>query len=88
MWLPAFASRGQSTENLKKGVATGYFRADIDIDTITKFYFNGIIELNNTEIFPPQQYSMPVLMEAYIEYHVRAIATFKGIEILNQIIEK
>ena len=76
------------TENLIKGIDMGYFREDIDVDIISKFYFNGIIELNNTEIFSPQQYSMPLLMESYIEYHVRAIATPKGVETLNKIIKK
>lgn len=76
------------TENLKKGIDMGYFRKDIDVDMISKFYFNGMIELQNTEIFPPQDYSMPLLMETYLEYHVRAIATLRGIEILNQTIKK
>lgn len=76
------------TENLKKGIAKGYFRKNINIDMISKFYFNGMIELKNTEIFPPQDYSMPLLMETYLEYHVRAIATLRGIEKLNQIIKK
>lgn len=80
--------KGFVTQNLKKGITRGYFRKNMNVDTIAKFYFNGIIELNNTEIFPPQQYSMPLLMETYIEYHVRAIATPKGIKILNQTLEK
>ncbi|MCB0374945.1 MAG: TetR/AcrR family transcriptional regulator [Sinomicrobium sp.] len=80
--------RGFVTDNLRKGMTMGYFREDTDIDTVAKFYFNGIVALSNTKIFPPQHYRMPSLMEAYIEYHVRAIATPKGIEKLNQIIEK
>ena len=76
------------SENLKKGITKGYFRKNINIDMISKFYFNGMIELKNTEIFPPQDYSMPLLMETYLEYHVRAIATLRGIEKLNQIVKK
>lgn len=79
---------GFVTDNLKRGIAMGYFRETIDVDTMAKFYFNGIIALNNTEIFPPQQYNMPQLMETFIAYHVRAIGTQKGVEKLNKIIEK
>ena len=76
------------TVNLERGIAMGYFRESMNVDIVSKFYFNGMIELKNTDIFPPQSYSMPLLMETYLEYHVRAIATPKGIEKLNEIIKK
>ncbi|UOB15978.1 TetR/AcrR family transcriptional regulator [Abyssalbus ytuae] len=74
--------------NLQRGIEQGYYRKDVNVDIISKIYFNGMMDLKNTEIFPPQKYSMPLLMETYLEYHVRAIATHKGIEILNNIINK
>ena len=75
-------------ENLKEGIKQGYFRDDINVDIISKIYFSGMMDLKDTEMFPPQTYSMPLLMETYLEYHVRAIATPKGIETLNQIINQ
>ncbi len=75
-------------ENLKEGIKEGYFRDDINVDIISKIYFSGMMDLKDTEMFPPQKYSMPLLMETYLEYHVRAIATPKGIETLNQIINQ
>ena len=75
-------------ENIQEGIKQGYFREDTNIEIISKFYFGGMMYLKDTEIFPPQKYSMPLLMETYLEYHVRGIATPKGIEILNNIINK
>ncbi len=76
------------TENLKKGIEQGYFKSDINIDIISKFYINGMMSIKNPEIFPTQQYSIPKLTEIYLAYHVRAIASTKGLEILNQITNK
>ena len=75
-------------DNIQKGIDQGYFRSDVNVDIVSKFYFNGMMDLKNIDIFPPQNYSMPQLMETYLEYHIRAIATPKGIEILNQVINQ
>lgn len=75
-------------ENIQEGIKQGYFREDTNVEIISKFYFGGMMYLKDPEIFPPQKYSMPLLMETYLEYHVRGIATPKGIEILNNIINK
>ncbi len=74
------------TDNLQRGIAGGYFRNDMNTSLISKIYFNNITALTDAEIFPPQQYSMPQLMETYLEYHIRAIATPKGLEALHAII--
>ncbi|UNY99434.1 TetR/AcrR family transcriptional regulator [Zhouia spongiae] len=73
-------------ENLKRGVDEGIFRKEIDVDIISKFYFYGMMELKNGDVFSPHVYSMPYLMEVFLDYYVRGIATEKGILILNQII--
>lgn len=75
-------------DNIQRGVDQGFFREDTNVDMVSKFYFNGMMDLKDIEIFPPQKYSMPKLMETYLEYHIRAIATPKGIEILNQVINQ
>lgn len=47
-----------------------------------------MMELKNSDIFSPQQYHMPVLMTSFLEYHVRAIATSKGVKILEDILKE
>ena len=74
------------SESLQKGVDMGLFRPSIDVDLIARMYFNGMTGMKDEAIFPPEQYSKGYLMESYLEYHLRAIVTDQGMDILNQII--
>ncbi len=75
------------TGNLQKGIDQGLYRNEIDISLITRLYFNGIMGIKNVELFPTNEFSSTYLMNSYLEYHIRAIATIKGIKILNEIIK-
>ncbi len=75
-------------ESLQDGVNTGLFRNTIDVDFISRMYFNGMTGIKDPAIFPNQKFSMEYLMESYLEYHLRAIVTDKGLTILNQFITK
>jgi len=75
-------------ENLKRGIVDGYYREDIDIDLITRFYFSGNINLTNQDLFPMDQYEMSSLKDTYLDYHIRAIATEKGLRTLKNILKK
>ncbi len=75
-------------ENLKRGVDTGYFRKEIDIDFISRIYFSGVTSTKDLEIFPMGKNDMKTLMTMYLDYHLRAIATPKGIEKLKVVLSK
>jgi len=74
--------------NLKRGIDQGYYREEINIDLITRFYFSGHMSLTNNDIFPLNTYGMSELKDAYLEYHIRAIATEKGLQTLIKILKK
>ncbi|MCK4561333.1 MAG: TetR/AcrR family transcriptional regulator [Flavobacteriaceae bacterium] len=76
------------TKNLKNGIEQGFYRKGIDINLITRLYFNGIMGIKNVELFPTDTFSNTYLMNSYLEYHIRAIATEKGLKTLNEIIKK
>ncbi len=76
------------TGNLQKGISQGYYRKDLDINLITRLYFNGIMGIKNVELFPLDEFSSSYLMNHYLEYHVRAISTEKGLKFLKKVIEK
>jgi len=42
--------------------------------------------IKDNMFFPPEDYTMDYLMESYLEYHLRAIVTEKGFQVLNKII--
>lgn len=73
-------------DSLQKGVDTELFRATIDVDFISRMYFNGMTGIKDNSIFPQELYTMNYLMESYLEYHLRAIVTEKGLQILNKFI--
>ena len=73
-------------ESLKKGIDTQLFRPNIDVDFISRMYFNGMTGIKDDTIFPKKIFSMDYLMESYLEYHLRAIVTEKGLHILNKFI--
>ena len=77
-----------SVENsLKTGVDIGLFRADIDIDFISRMYFNGMTGIRDSSIFPDTIFDKNYLFESYLEYHLRAIITKKGLNLLNNYIK-
>jgi len=75
-------------ESLQQGVDTGVFRNSIDVDFISRMYFTGMTGIKDNMFFPPERFQMEYLMESYLEYHLRAIVTEKGLKILNQFITK
>jgi len=72
--------------NLRKGIEQGYFRPDINIDLIAKFYYLCVSAIKNDEIFVNDNVNDALLY--YLEYHIRAIASEKGTKTLNKILNK
>ena len=70
-------------QSLKKGVKMGLFRPDIDCEFIALLYFNGIRGIRDHELFPAQKYKFEDLIIQYFSYHLRAIATPKGLKLFN-----
>ncbi len=70
--------------NLNKGVEQGIYRKEIDVDIIAKLMISRIDALVNDEIFPLTHYDFRKLLTEIRIYHLRGIATFKGINYLEQ----
>ena len=86
--IKQFEKMHSSVENsLKTGVDIGLFRADIDIDFISRMYFNGMTGIRDISIFPDVVFDKNYLFESYLEYHLRAIITKKGLNLLNNYIK-
>ena len=70
--------------NLKKGIESGLFRTSIDTEFITRIYFNGFRGLRDIELFPPKDTDIDSVIGKYIDYHLRAIVTPKGLRFLQK----
>ncbi|HHC78313.1 MAG TPA: TetR/AcrR family transcriptional regulator [Flavobacteriia bacterium] len=75
-------------ENLERGIETGYFRKEINIDFISRIYFVGVISVKDIELFPMAEKNMKTLMNHYLNYHIRAVATAKGVKKLEALLAK
>jgi AcrR family transcriptional regulator len=73
-------------ESIQKGVDTSLFRKNIDVDFISRMYFNGMSGIKDEHIFPSEKFTMNYLMESYLEYHLRAICSEKGFRVLTKFI--
>ena len=73
-------------ENLMRGIELGLYRANINIDFISRIYFNSTLVLKDKDLFPVTHFEIKTLMEDYLEYHLRGICTNKGLETINNFI--
>lgn len=78
----------QMMENLKKGKAEGYYKADINENLIAKFYINMIEFMVNPENDQDSELSIKDIHFEMMKYHIRGICTEKGIKIFNKYLEK
>lgn len=72
--------------NLTRGIDEGLYRDSIDINFISRIYFSCMLSIKDKDLFPAKQFSGDMLMNNYLEYHLRGICTPKGLETLNQFI--
>lgn len=71
-------------DNLERGINQGLYRDNININFISRIYFNSMMALKDKDLFPQNIFPIKLLMENYLEYHLRGICTNKGLNVLNQ----
>ena len=64
--------------SIAKGIKTGLFRQELDIDFVLRIFFNGIRGIRDINLFPIEQYNIDELLISFSEYHLRAICTPAG----------
>jgi len=74
--------------NIKKGIEEGLYRKDIEAFVILKFYFILVFGIHDDTVFKYENYKVNELEIKALEYHTRAIATAKGITILENELKK
>ena len=73
-------------ENLTRGVNSGMYRDNINVEFVARIYFIGVVGIKDNELFPTKMFPMYALMDQFLEYHLRGICTTKGLETLKQFI--
>ena len=70
-------------DNLQRGVDTGLYRKDIDINIISRLYTFRITDVILGEVLPIGDYTHDQLMREMFYYHIRGIASRKGLDYLE-----
>ncbi|HIP47923.1 MAG TPA: TetR/AcrR family transcriptional regulator [Lutibacter sp.] len=76
------------TENLENGIEKGLYRKDINIAIIARLYYSTMNAIKTTDIFPIDTYKMSEVMHIFLLYHIRAIATEKGLQELESYLKE
>jgi AcrR family transcriptional regulator len=74
-------------KNLHRGLDQQLYRENIDVQFVSRIYFNGITGIKEEILFPAAMFNGGTLYEMYLEYHLRGIVTPKGRTILNTLIQ-
>jgi AcrR family transcriptional regulator len=75
-------------DNLKTGIELNLYRKELDLNFISRIYFNGVLGIKDEDTFPKEEFSRTYLSNTFLNYHIRAIATEKGIQILEKLLQK
>jgi len=74
--------------NIEKGINEGLYRKDIDKELTAKFYFSLAMSVHDATFYTYNKNTLNKLETNVLEYHTRAIATEKGLQILEEQLEK
>jgi len=74
--------------NLKKGKEEALYRQEMDEEVIAKLYLSRIENIHSNELFTVEEFTSVKLFTEMITYHVRGIATPKGIKVLEKKIKQ
>lgn len=65
-------------ENLKRGIAEGYYRAEIDQDVISRIRLETMMMSFNAEIFPRNKVNIASVEQQIIEHYLFGVANLTG----------
>lgn len=71
-------------QNIERGIEEGVYRNDISADLISKLYVSKNASVASSELFPPGEYDLEELFKAHMIYHIRGIASPKGLQLFEK----
>ena len=74
----------QITRNLRRGVAEGLFRADLDVEVLARLNL-ALIELAfDHDLYPPAQFNPQRVNKIFDQHFLLGVATLKGRSLFNK----
>ena len=76
------------TTNMQRGIREGVYRDDLNIPMIATIYIARFDLVFDGELFPPERFNMDELHWELFRYHIRGIASTKGLKYLQKKVVK
>lgn len=70
--------------NLKKGIENGIYRAEMDVDIITKIFVSRVELSFDNPLFLPDEITSAKVFKEMMTYHLHGICNSNGLEILKE----
>ena len=75
----------QITDNLRRGMVEGLYRADLDVDVLARLRLAQIELAFNADVFPARQFDVKRLQQVILEHFMLGIASLKGHKLINDL---
>lgn len=73
----------QITQNLRRGMAEGLFRPDLDVEVLARLNLAQIELTFDPELYPPAQFTPKRINRVFDEHFLLGVATLKGHKLIN-----
>ena len=70
--------------NINTGIQQGYYRENVNAEIVASIYVTMINKLFDSDMFPSQKYTFASIHKEMARYHIRGIASTKGINYLAE----
>ncbi len=74
----------QITRNLRRGIAEGLFRSDLDVEVLARLNLAQIELTFNPDLYPPAQFAPNRVNKVFDEHFLLGVATLKGHRLFNK----
>lgn len=74
----------QITQNLRRGIAEGLFRADLDVEVLARLNLAQIELAFDPTLYPPTRFAPIRVSKVFDEHFLLGVATLKGHRLFNQ----
>jgi AcrR family transcriptional regulator len=79
---------GVIKENLVRGIEEGYYRAELNVDTMSLFRLESIMMPFNLTVFPPAKYDLAGVTREIMIHFLFGISTLKGYKLIQQYLKQ
>jgi AcrR family transcriptional regulator len=75
-------------QNLLDGIAQGLYRAELSVEVLARVHVARVDLFFDPELFPPGQFTLAETYREFMNYHIRGIASRKGVLYLEKRINR